>query len=117
MLVQISFVLRCSCYFHVEFPPETEDDLYKSYNMAEQMLLRTAENETNDATEQQKDEVKFNTKKRKATNGPGKKDKVCVLLLEYCKLVNEYVGCVSQQMIIYPRSLLFSFSCTSRNLS
>jgi len=66
-----------SCCLHVEFPPETEDDLYQPYDSAMQMLVSASKKEESASAEQQDDEVKLNSKKRKAAGEPGKKDKVC----------------------------------------
>ena len=61
----------------IEFPLETEEDAYDSklFESAAQMLTKSAEKETN-AAEQPDDEVKFNSKKRKANNALDKKGKV-----------------------------------------
>lgn len=59
----------------VEFPPEAEEAFDpKLYESAAQMLSKSAEKETS-AAEQSDDEVKFNSKKRKANSAPSKKEK------------------------------------------
>ena len=71
-------------YFSVgglEFPPETEDAYDPAlYESAAKMLSKSVKKETN-ASEQSDDEVKLNSKKRKANSAPDKKEKVCVSVL------------------------------------
>lgn len=59
----------------VEFPPETEEAYDpKLYESTARMLNKAAEKETT-AAEQPDDEVKFNSKKRKANTAPDTKEK------------------------------------------
>jgi len=64
------------CTVHVEFPSEPEESYDpKLYESTAYMLEKSAKKEMT-ATEQADDEVKLNSKKRKAITAPDKKEKV-----------------------------------------
>jgi len=92
----------------VEFPSEAEDAFDpRLYESTAQMLKKSAEKETETA-EKLDDEVKFNSKKRKANSAPNKKEKVLVSLVSSCHYFQQVF-----QPILSPFTLLnlrFGFS-------